>query len=1069
MAGHDVPQHRMWISDFAIRRPLITVVTMITLVAFGVAALINLQTDEFPDIAQPVVGVTITYPGAAPDVVEREIIDPVEEAIFGLSGVDRNKTTANAVDGLAQFTVFFDFSKPVAEAAQDVRDAISTIRSNLPAEMDDPVISRFDPSEQPILSLTVTGAGMDARALTQVADPTVVRALRGVPGVAQATVVGGSYPEMTVQLKPDAMQAASVGVNDVVAALGSENLAAPVGRLNGASTEESIRLRGRPEDAAAFRQVVVAQRNGSLIRLGDVADVFEGNEELRTAADFNGKAAVGIEVKKSKGYSTTQVVDELKTVINQIQPTLPRGATVAIVRDAGVRVSRAVENVQSALIEGALLTVLVVFLFLNSWRSTVITGLALPVSALASFIAVWACGFTLNTMSLLGLSLAIGILIDDAIVVRENIVRHVEMGKDHLRAAQEGTAEIGMAVAATTFSIVCVFVPIAFMSGLSGQWFKPFALTIACAVLVSLFVSFSLDPMLSAYWPDPHRHEHQKHWITRQLDKFNHWFARRTDNYASIVGWALDHRYTMVALAVLSFVGAIALQMTLGGFGFVPVSDRSEIEVIVEAPPSSNLAYTEERTEAIAKLARAHPEVEYTYASIGSAVPLRTPGVDQADLYIKLTPKASRSLSQNDLGIIFRREFAQINGVKASVFTGGFGGAIKEMQFQIRGPDAAVLTRLGEQGVTLASKVHGAADVGLSQRGARQELTVDVDRALAGSMGLSIAQVAQAMRPAFAGIHQGDWVDPTGETRDVRIRLAPEARQRPADLAQLPITVTGTDRRVHVIPLGQIAKIGVEEAPGQVDHIDRSRVVSVEANTQDRALNEVSNDVLKQLRTLNLPPGYAIALGGQSSDQAEVFRDIFTALGIAVLLMYMILVVQFGSFLDPIAILISLPLSLIGVVIALIVTHDTLNIMSLIGVILLMGIVAKNAILLLDFAKAAREQRGLSLRDALIEAGRIRLRPILMTTFALIAGMFPVALGHGEGADFRAPLGRAVIGGVITSTILTLLVIPTFYEIIDGGRTWFARAAAKVFGGSAAWAPKTAEHEVPEVVAAEKR
>ncbi|HEY3933811.1 MAG TPA: efflux RND transporter permease subunit [Gemmatimonadales bacterium] len=1059
----------MWISDFAIRRPLITIVTMITLVAFGVAALINLQTDEFPDIAQPVVGVTITYPGAAPDVVEREIIDPIEEAIFGLSGVDRNKTTANAVDGLAQFTVFFDFNKPVAEAAQDVRDAISTIRSNLPTEMDDPVISRFDPSEQPILSLTVTGAGMDARALTQVADPTVVRALRGVPGVAQATAVGGSYPEMTVQLKPDAMQAAGIGVNDVVAALGTENLAAPVGRLNGASSEESIRLRGRPEDAPAFRQVVVSQRNGALIRLADVADVFEGNEELRTAADYNGKAAVGIEVKKSKGYSTTQVVDELKQVIKQVQPTLPAGANVAIVRDAGVRVSRAVENVQSALIEGALLTVLVVFLFLNSWRSTVITGLALPVSALASFIAVWACGFTLNTMSLLGLSLAIGILIDDAIVVRENIVRHVEMGKDHFRAAQEGTAEIGMAVAATTFSIVCVFVPIAFMAGLSGQWFKPFALTIACAVLVSLFVSFSLDPMLSAYWPDPHQHEHQKHWITRQLDKFNHWFARRTDNYATVVGWALDHRWTMVTLAVASFVGAIVLQGTVGGFGFVPVSDRSEIEVIVEAPPSANLAYTEERTEAIAKLARAHPEVAYTYASIGSAVPLRTPGVDQADLYVKLTPKASRSLSQNDLGIIFRREFAQVSGVKASVFTGGFGGAMKEMQFQIRGPDAAVLTRLGEQGVALASKVKGAADVGLSQRGARQELTVDVDRALAGSMGLSISQVAQAMRPAFAGIHQGDWIDPTGETRDVRIRLAPEARRRAADLAQLPIAVTGPDRRIHTIPLGQVARIGTEEAPGQVDHIDRSRVVSIEANTQDRALNEVSTDILKALNTLRLPPGYEIAIGGQSSDQAEVFRDIFTALGIAVLLMYLILVVQFGSFLDPIAILISLPLSLIGVVIALIITHDTLNIMSLIGVILLMGIVAKNAILLLDFAKVAREKRGLSLRDALIEAGRIRLRPILMTTFALIAGMLPVALGRGEGADFRAPLGRAVIGGVITSTVLTLLVIPTFYEIIDGGRTRFARLAARVFGGSVAWAPKTAEHPVPEVIPAEKR
>jgi HAE1 family hydrophobic/amphiphilic exporter-1 len=726
-----------------------------------------------------------------------------------------------------------------------------------------------------------------------------------------------------------------------------------------------------------------------------------------------------------------------------------------------VRVSRAVENVQSALIEGALLTVLVVFLFLNSWRSTVITGLALPVSALASFIAVWAAGFTLNTMSLLGLSLAIGILIDDAIVVRENIVRHVEMGKDHYRAAQEGTAEIGLAVAATTFSIVCVFVPIAFMAGISGQWFKPFALTIACAVLVSLFVSFSLDPMLSAYWPDPDLKQHQKHWITRQLDKFNHAFGRMTEWYARVIGWALDNRWITVTIAVVAFVGAILLQIFVGGGGFVPISDRSEIEVIVESPASANLAFTKERTEAVAALARRHPEVAYTYVTVGGALPLRTPGVDQADLYIKLVPKADRSLSQNDLGVILRKEFAQVRGVNVSVFTGGFGGAIKEIQMQLRGPDATVLTRLGNQAVDSVRTVKGAVDVGLSVRGGRDELTVDVDRALAGSMGLTIGQIAQAMRPAFAGIHQGDWVDPTGETRDVRIRLAPDARRRAADLSQLPISVAGADRKSHTVPLGQFAKISTEEAPGQIDHADREKVVTIEANT-DGDVKNVPAAVQAKLSGMHLPPGYEFVVGGQSRDQAEVFKDVFTALGIAVLLMYMILVVQFGSFLDPIAILISLPLSLIGVVIALILTHDTLNIMSLIGVILLMGIVAKNAILLIDFAKSAREKGGIPLREALIEAGRIRLRPILMTTFALIAGMIPVALGRGEGADFRAPLGRAVIGGVITSTLLTLLVIPTFYEIIDGVRTWFAAKVSRYFGGAASWRAKTAEHPVAE-------
>jgi len=1023
----------MWISDFAIRRPMITIVAMLALVAFGVAALFNLQTDEFPDIQQPIIAVTVIYPGASPDIVEREIVEPIEEAVLAIAGVDRTKTKANAVDGLAQFTVFFEFSKPVADASQDVRDAIAAIRAELPQEMEEPIITRFDPAQQSLLSLSVASPTMTPEELTRVADPIVVRALRSVPGVAEVTVVGGSYPEMTVQLKPGAMQAAGVGVDAIVAAVGQQNLAAPVGRLNGSLEERSIRLKGRVADAEGFRQLVVTSRNGTLIRLGDVAEVFEGNEEQRTAANFSGRPAVGIEVKKAKGYSTTAVVDNLKLALGELEGTLPGDAKVEIVRDQGFRVERAVANVQSALIEGAILTVLVVFLFLNSWRSTVITGLALPVSVLASFIAVWAFGFTLNTMSLLGLSLAIGILIDDAIVVRENIVRHLEMGKDHLTAAREGTAEIGLAVAATTFSIVAVFFPIAFMTGQSGQWFKPFALTIACAVLVSLFVSFSLDPMLSAYWADPHLEEHEKGFITRTLDKFNRWFDRMTDRYAAVVGWALDHRWSMVLLAVGSFVGALVLQGTYGGFGFVPVADRSEFEVIVESPPSANLAYTMERAEEVAKIARSHPEVAYTYITAGNALPMRTPGVDQAQVYVKMVPKAERSISQGALATQLRQEFQQVGGVSISVYSSGFAGAMKEVQFELQGPDATVLTQLAERAVAAAQEVPGAVDVGLSVRGSREEQTVDLDRGLTGALGLSVAQVAQSLRPSFAGIDAGDWVDPTGETRDVRIRLAPDARRQATDLAELPITVRNAAGVTSTVPLGQIATVRREIAPGQIDHLDRSKVITLGANTDGRALGDVSAEIRAKLDALGFPPGYGILEGGQGRDQAEVFRSVFTALGIAVLMMYLILVVQFGSFLDPIAILISLPLSLIGVVLALLITGDTINIMSLIGVILLMGIVAKNAILLIDFAKWSRE-RGTPIREALIEAGRIRLRPILMTTFALIAGMIPVALGVGEGADFRAPLGRAVIGGTITSTVLTLLVIPTFYEIIDGVR-----------------------------------
>ena len=1084
----------MFISDFAIKRPIVTITAMLALVAFGVAAWFNLQTDEFPDVQQPVVAVTIAYPGASPETVEREIIDPIEDAFSSISGIDWSRTESHATDGLATFVVFFDFNKNIQQASQDVRDAISTKRADLPTEMKEPVLSRLDPGEMAVISIALTSNTVPATTLTRLADPDILRTLRSVPGVAEASLVGDVQRELSVDVRPADLQAAGVSVSQVVGALEAQNLAAPVGRVTGPLEEQNIRLKGRLDTPEQFQQLVVADRGGELIRLGQIATVVDGTEEQRTAAFFDGKQAVGIEVKKAKGYSTTQVTDQIQKQVDQIQKTLPAGVKFEIVQNAGTRVSAAVRNVEEALIEGALLTVLVVFLFLNSWRSTVITGLALPVSVLASFIAVWAFGFTLNTMSLLGLSLAIGILIDDAIVVRENIVRHIELGEDHYTASQTATDEIGLAVAATTFSIVAVFVPVAFMYGVAGQWFKPFALTIACAVLVSLFVSFSLDPMLSAYWPDPQVEAHElRNPIARLLGRFNKWFDRTADRYKGVVAWALDHRAAMVAIALGSFIAALmipgkgiwatlvvlagvvgivwiligrwsgwiklvavpaAIVLTFVGIAavptyanlgsaFVPVSDRSEINVIVQAPPGSSLDYTVLKTEEMARILRQHKEVAYTFTQVGTAIPMHSPSVDQSLIYVRLIPKTKRSFSQDDLGRIFRGELNRVSGADASVFTSGFGGALKEIQVQMRGPDAAVLTRLAEQAAQQVKQVPGAVDVGLSTRGQKPELEVNVDRGLAGTLGITVGEIAQSLRAAFAGIESGYWVDPSGETRHVVVRLAPESRARAADLRQMPLVVSAQNGPA-TLPLGQVATISSGRGPAQIDHIDRSKVVNVEANTQDRPLSEVVQGIMTRLNKMQLPAGYSISQGGQARDQAEVFGRIFTALGIAVLLMYLILVVQFGSFIDPMAIMISLPLSLIGVVLALWITHDTLNLMSLIGVILLMGIVAKNAILLIDFAKWQREA-GANLREALIEAGRIRLRPIIMTTMALVAGMIPVALGRGEGADFRAPLGRAVIGGTLTATFLTLLVIPTIYEILDGWREWvmhlFARRA----------------------------
>jgi HAE1 family hydrophobic/amphiphilic exporter-1 len=1019
----------MFISDTAIKRPVLTIVAMLLFVVFGLVALVQLDTDEYPEIDAPVVVIAIPYPGASPDVVEREVIDPIEEVISGISGVDRMRSSS--LDSFANIIVEFDFSKDPRMASQEVRDKIAEIRNELPTEMEEPILTQFDPADRPIMSLTLSSPGLTGAELTRIADPDITRQLRGISGVASVDLVGAIERELVVEIRPRDLQAAGVSVAQVVLALQSQNLASPVGRLAGDLDERTIRLKGRLDSPADFKQLVVSQSEGRIVRLGDLADVRDATEEPRSFALYNDEAAVGIDILKSTGFSTTAVAEQIRNRVIEIQRTLPAGVTLRVVTDAGVRVADSVLGVQEALIEGAALTVAVVFLFLNSWRSTIITGLALPVSVLASFVAVWAYGFTLNTMSLLGLSLSIGILIDDAIVVRENIVRHVEMGKGHYKAAFDGTDEIGLAVTATTLSIVVVFIPIAFLGGIAGQWFKPFGLTIVCSVLVSLFVSFSLDPMLSAYWPDPHMPMEQRSFVSRLLGRFNQWFDRQAERYKGVIAWALDHRIAMVSLAVLTFVGALALPaMGLVGAGFVPEMDTSEFAIDIETPPGSNLAYTQLKAQEVSRIARMRPEVDYVYTSVGG----QGDAVDEGVIYVKLVPKSERTRTQLAIVADIRAELMRLGGITSSIST-GFNPGEKQIQLQVRGPNASELTRLAQAVASEMRNVPGAVDVALSTKGQKPELDVQLDRSLAGSLGITVGQVAQALRPAFAGIDVGDWIDPSGETRDVTIRLAPESRTVVADLESLPILVGGEETS---IPLGQVARVTPAIGPARIDHLDRDPVIVVEANTENRALSAVVSDTMARVQqAVTFPPGYTISQGGETEEQQEIFMQMFVAIGVAILLMYFVLVVQFGSFLEPLSIMLSLPLSLIGVMLALLIANESLNIMSMIGVILLVGIVAKNAILLIDFAKWS-EEAGMDRREALIQAGRVRLRPILMTTFALVAGMVPVALGTGEGGDFRAPLGITVIGGVVTSTLLTLLVIPTVYEILADTRDWLA-------------------------------
>ena len=1010
----------MFLSEFSIKRPVATVVIILGLMALGLMALSKLRVNQIPDIEQPVLTVGITYPGASPDTVEREVINRIEKALQGISGVYQVRSTAS--ESFARLVLVFNFDKNMIEAADEVRNAIGSVRHKLPAEIREPVLQRLDPAAQPIMQMALSSTGQSHAAISRLAEDVLSDQFRAIPGVAVVNVNGALKRELSVLLRAQKLREYEVSVTEVVAALRAQNATAPVGKVRGVLEDQSIRLVGRIESPAEFEQIVVKRRGNELVRLAQVATVQDGFAELSGFSVRNGNPNVGISVTRTRDASTVSVANAVRKLVAETSKTLPAGTRLEVTQDGGKDASNSLRNVIDALVFGAVLTVFVVYVFLNSWRSTLITALSLPTSVVAAFIAVWLCGFTLNFMSLLGLSLAIGVLIDDAIVVRENIVRHMAMGEDRRTAALNGTAEIGVAVAATTFSIVAVFVPVAFMPGVSGEWFRPFGVTVVASVLVSLFISFTLDPMLSAVWGDPiGHHSAPKQGISRWLDRFNHWFDHQADRYGRLIAWALHHRRWMAVFAVASLAGAMGLQWKFGGSSFLPASDYGTLAIEVRTPSSSSLEYGRLKVEAAATLARTLPETLATNSNV-------SPGGGR--IYVDIGKSNQRKRSAIEVAQALRLLTARLVGAEYVVLDDLNNGAQKPVQIRFTGPDSRQLLEITNRFMARLRLVPGAVDVGLSEQDPQAEMKIELNRGLANSLGISVSDAAQALRVAFAGVEVGDWIDPSGEARDVAVRLHPDDRVEASHIERLPITVAGSGRWV---PLEQIATVTMGRGPSQIQHADGKRTISVAANVEGRSPGEVTTAALALAKAIDYPPGYGLELAGASRDQQEVFKAMGIALVSGVGLMYLILVMQFGSFTAPLAVMLSLPLSLIGVVIALLATGGTLNLMSFIGVIMLMGLVAKNAILLLDAARTL-EAQGVEREAALMAAGRQRLRPILMTTFALIAGMLPVAIGVGEGGEFYRPMAVSIIGGTITSTLLTLLVIPSFYDSIENAR-----------------------------------
>ena len=1019
----------MFLSDLSIKRPVFAAVLMLSLVTLGVFSYRRLTIDLNPDVEIPLLTIITRYPGASPETVEREVTKRIEEAVNPIPGV--KKLMSNSREGLSVVTIEFQLEVKIDVAGEEARAKIAAIRGDLPRGAEDSIIQKLDLNGTPILSLAVRSSSLSPRALSELVDRKVKRRIESIAGVGKVDLVGETDREVRIELDPDWLNAFAMGVDEVIGGIQSENVNTPLGRLTAGGGEASLRVTGKPEVASRFGSMVIGQRGGRPVVLADLARVVDGTEERRKLALVNGEPAVALDILKQTGANTVVVVERIKKQIENkdFLKSLPPGTQLQVVRDGSQMIYDSFEDLKTSLLLGGALTIFIVFCFLNSWRSTVITGLTLPISVMSSFIIMNAMGMTLNIMTMMALSLVIGLLIDDAIVVRENIVRHMEMGKDHLTAAREGTSEIGLAVLATTFSIIAVFVPVAFMKGIVGRFFFQFGIVVSFTVLISLFVSFTLDPMLSSRWYDPSIERHagaRRGIVTRLLDGFNAFFDWIAGYYKGLIGWVLDHRLVTMLLAIAAFYGGLMVMGKLKS-EFMVTYDRSEFVVAFKTAPGASFTETDNRMKTILKRLATIKEVEHTYASIGAG---DTGTVRDGSIYVKLVDREKRTRHQEAVRAEARQLLDDIPGVVLSVETADNPLGMKPVQVQIRGENITLLKQYAKKLKRELQTVPGLMDLDATMEFDEPEYRLTVDRRKAADVGIMTRDIAKTLETLVGGSAVSTYEDEEGEAVDVRLRLPERLRQDVSQIGRLRLVGHDAKGRPTLLSLGDLVKVERGSTPSEISRQSMIRQVVVSANLDNLPLGEAMRRGMLIISKMDLAPGYTMGFAGQADDMIETFGYMAESLLLAIVFVYLILAAQFESFLDPLAIMLSLPLSILGMAGMLYLTGDTINIMSLIGLIMLMGLVTKNAILLIDFAKVLRKA-GHDRREALVIAGRTRLRPIMMTTLAMILGMMPLVLALGAGAEMRAPMARAVVGGLVTSTLLTLLVVPVVYTLLD--------------------------------------
>lgn len=1025
----------MWFTRISVKYPVFTIMMMISLMVLGLASWKRMTVEEFPNVDFPFVVVTTQYAGASPEAVESDITKKLEDQINTISGI--KQITSRSSEGFSMIVAEFNLDTSSALAAQDVRDKIAPVTAQFRDEIDTPIVQRYDPSSSPIMSVVFESNSMSLAQLSSYVDKRIVPQLKTVSGVGNVNLLGDAKRQIRIKILPEQLQSYGIGIDQVINTLKNENIEVPAGTLQQKNSELVVQIQSKVIHPLAFGDLAIANKNGSPIFLKQVATIEDTQAELQSSAFYNGRTAVSVDILKSSDANVIQVVDKTYQTLEKLKTQMPAGLNYKVVADSSKGIRASIKDVTRTIIEGAALAVLIVLLFLGSFRSTVITGLTLPITLLGTLTFIWAFGFSINMMTLLALSLSIGLLIDDAIVVRENIVRHTELGKDHVTAALEGTKEIGLAVLATTLTIVAVFLPVAFMGGLIGRFFYQFGVTVSTAVLISMFISFTLDPMLSAHWKDPVKKK--DNWLQRFFNHISNGLDRLTHVYEKLLKLALRFRFITVIIAIVSLFAALGLSKLIGT-EFVPTPDKGEVRIQFETPVDASLEYTQAKLHQVDKIIRQFPDVVSTYGVVNSEV---DSGKNHAGLGVTLKPKQERSSDLNTLNNEFRDRLQSVAGIRVTSVAAAqdsVSGGQKPIMISIKGSDLNELQKISDRFIAEMEKIKGVVDLESSLKEPKPTLGVHINRVLASDLGLSVSQIANAIRPLIAGDNVTTWEDRDGENYDVNVRLNENKRMLPQDVQNLYLNSNKTNATGQniLVPLSAVATTEEKLGASQINRRDLEREVLIEANTSGRPSGDIGQDIDKMQKAFKLPAGYTFDTQGANADMAESAGYALTAITLSIVFIYIVLGSQFNSFIHPAAIMTSLPLSLIGVFLALFLFKSTLNLFSIIGIIMLMGLVTKNAILLIDFIKKAMDQ-GTSRYDAILQAGKTRLRPILMTTSAMVMGMVPLALGLGEGGEQSAPMAHAVIGGVITSTLLTLVVVPVIFTYLDDLKNFMLR------------------------------